>query len=159
MAALGLHSAGGVLVPLNTRFKGHEAGDILDRGGARLLFTVTDFLDTDYVALLRGAYGPAEGDRPVAGLPGLERIVVLRGDVAAGLSELGRLPAQRRRRPPSEVADARAMAVSPDDLSDILFTSGTTGRPKGVMTTPRPEPAGLPRLGRGRRACARATAT
>src|SRR4051794_4495466 len=34
-AALGLHAAGGVLVPLNTRFKGHEAGYVLRRSGAR----------------------------------------------------------------------------------------------------------------------------
>ena len=123
-----------MLVPLNTRFKGHEAGDILDRGGARLLFTVTDFLDTDYVALLRDALGPAAGDRPVAGLPGLERIVVLRGDVADGLPSRGPTSCAAVTASPAEVADARALAVEPDDLSDILFTSGTTGRPKGVMT-------------------------
>ncbi len=45
--------AGAVLVPVNTRFKGHEAADILARSGARLLVTVTDFLGTDYVAPAR----------------------------------------------------------------------------------------------------------
>ena len=65
IAALGVHAAGGTLVPLNTRFKGNEAGYVLERSGARLLFTVTDFLDADYVALLRAARGgPGEG-RPV----------------------------------------------------------------------------------------------
>src|SRR3954453_12813691 len=49
LAALGVHRAGSVLVPLNTLFKGAEAADILGRSGARLLFTVTDFLGTDYV--------------------------------------------------------------------------------------------------------------
>ena len=52
VAALGLYSAGGVLVPLNTRFRGAEAAHVLRTSGARFLFTVTDFLDTDYVALL-----------------------------------------------------------------------------------------------------------
>src|SRR5258708_1804966 len=49
VAALAVLSAGGVLVPLNTRFKGSEAAYILGKSGARLLFTVTDFLGTDYV--------------------------------------------------------------------------------------------------------------
>src|SRR5207253_8063967 len=40
VAALGVHGAGGVLVPLNTRYKGDEAAYVLSRSGARLLFTV-----------------------------------------------------------------------------------------------------------------------
>ncbi len=133
VAALGLHAAGGVLVPLNTRFKGHEAGDILDRSGARLLFTVTDFLDSDYVGLLRNAFGGAGGDRPVADLADLERIVVLRGAVTDGCvawSDFLRGGDDVS----TEAADERALNVEPEDLSDILFTSGTTGRSKGVMT-------------------------
>ena len=55
VAALGLFAAGAVLVPVNTRFKGAEAADILARSGARVLVTVTDFLGTDYVAMLENA--------------------------------------------------------------------------------------------------------
>ena len=55
VAAIGLQSAGGVLVPLNTRFKGREAAYILGEARARALVTITGFLDTDYVALLRDA--------------------------------------------------------------------------------------------------------
>ena len=44
VAGLGVHLAGGVLVPVNTRFKGREADFILQKSGARILFTVTDFL-------------------------------------------------------------------------------------------------------------------
>src|SRR4029078_12886797 len=55
LAALGVYAAGAVIVPLNTRFKGAEAAYILDRARAKVLFTVTDFLDTDYVALLDAA--------------------------------------------------------------------------------------------------------
>ena len=48
IAALGLLSAGAVLVPLNTRFKGREAADILARSGCKLLFCVNGFLGNDY---------------------------------------------------------------------------------------------------------------
>src|SRR5438552_3784934 len=51
LAALGIQAAGGVLVPVNTRFKGDEAAWVLGKSGARLLFTVNGFLDTDYVGL------------------------------------------------------------------------------------------------------------
>ena len=53
VAALGLFRAGAVLVPINTRFKGAEAADILRRGRAKVLVTVTDFLGTDYIGMLK----------------------------------------------------------------------------------------------------------
>jgi acyl-CoA synthetase (AMP-forming)/AMP-acid ligase II len=133
LAAIGLQAVGGVLVPLNTRMKGTEAGYILEKSGARMLCTVTGFLDTDYVALLRDALGSAGEGRPISGLPRLERIILLRGSEAATTpwSEfLGEGEVVT-----AEEAQRRAEAVSAEDLSDILFTSGTTGKPKGVMGT------------------------
>lgn len=55
IAALGILGAGAVLVPVNTRFKGQEAAYILDKSGSRALFVVTDFLDNDYVGMIRSA--------------------------------------------------------------------------------------------------------
>ena len=55
VTALAVHATGGIVVPINTRFKGREAAYVMETSQARLLFTVTDFLDTDYVALLTGA--------------------------------------------------------------------------------------------------------
>src|SRR5690349_18658276 len=55
VVALGVLGAGGVLVPINTRFKGGEAGYVLEKSGAKVLFTVNGFLDTDYPAMLRAA--------------------------------------------------------------------------------------------------------
>jgi acyl-CoA synthetase (AMP-forming)/AMP-acid ligase II len=58
-AALGVHAAGAVLVPVNTRFKGEEAAWVLGRSGARVVLTVTGFLGTDYVGMLQR--GPRRG--------------------------------------------------------------------------------------------------
>ncbi|MFN2545027.1 MAG: FadD3 family acyl-CoA ligase [Actinomycetota bacterium] len=113
VAALGVVSAGGVLVPINTRFKGDEAAYILEKSGARLLFTTTGFLGNDYVGMLRSAGVTID-------------TVILRGEAPA-------------RTTPWQVfldsgSATRLPAVSAHDLSDVIFTSGTTGRPKGVMT-------------------------
>jgi acyl-CoA synthetase (AMP-forming)/AMP-acid ligase II len=128
VAAIGLQSAGGVLVPLNTRFKGREAAYILGKSRARALVTVSGFLDTDYVALLRDA---VDVDTE---LPDLETIVVLRDDAPADATGWDDFIA-RGEVVVSEEADGRADQVEPSQLSDILFTSGTTGNPKGVMCT------------------------
>ena len=136
VAALGILGAGGVLVPCNTRFKGPEAAFVLGRSGARLLCTVTDFLGTDYPAMLRAALA-ASGDA----LPDLGTIVALDrpgpdagAAPADGVTDWAAFLAAGEAVPEAE-ALARIAAVRGDDLADIMFTSGTTGRPKGAMAT------------------------
>ena len=122
LAALGAYRAGAILVPLNTRFKGSEAAYVLRTAGVRTLFTVTDFLDTDYPSLLAG-------DNAVETL---EQTVVVSGDVPAGCTAWDDFIASGNGVEQEHVR-ARSAAVQPDDISDIMFTSGTTGKPKGAM--------------------------
>jgi HIP---CoA ligase len=116
VASFGVYAAGAVLVPLNTRYRGEEAGHILRTSGARLLLTVGDFLGTSYVQMLDG----------VQGLDALEETILLDGDGLVKFLERGGDV-------DASVVDARIRALGPDDLSDIIFTSGTTGAPKGAM--------------------------
>jgi acyl-CoA synthetase (AMP-forming)/AMP-acid ligase II len=113
VAALGIFAAGGVLVPLNTRFKGAEARYVLERADVKLLFTVTDFLDTNYEALLRAEPELAE----------LREIIDLRGPAWTEFLARG------------TDAEVLPTELGGDALCAILFTSGTTGRPKGAMLT------------------------
>jgi acyl-CoA synthetase (AMP-forming)/AMP-acid ligase II len=136
VAALGLQSAGAVLVPINTRFKGAEAHHLLTRSRARVLLAVNGFLGVDYVQALRdvrpdGDAGAAGRERPIATLPALEHVVVLDGAVPAGCTSWADFLRAGRHVPAAD-AERRAAAVREGDLCDVLFTSGTTGLPKGV---------------------------
>jgi acyl-CoA synthetase (AMP-forming)/AMP-acid ligase II len=133
VAALGAHYAGATLVPINTRYTGHEALDILTRTRAKVLVATDPFLGTDKIAQLREAAGPSG---PLAAVEALVQIDfgASFGDALVG----GRnVVAEWADRVPIDTADARAAAVRPDDVSDILFTSGTTGRSKGVLSAHR----------------------
>ncbi|MFE7647733.1 FadD3 family acyl-CoA ligase [Streptomyces phaeoluteigriseus] len=134
VAALGAVSAGAVLVPLNTRFKGGEAADVLARSRARLLFVTGTFLGTSYVASLRRAAGEGPGEGPLPGLPALETVVVLSEDAPAGFCTWKDFLASGEDVSAAEVR-ARAAGISGASPSDIVFTSGTTGRPKGAVIT------------------------
>ena len=120
VAAIGLHSVGAALIPLNTRLKGGEAAYILARSNARMLVTVRGFLGIDYPAMLAGH-----------ALPDLKRIVLLEG-AKSPEERFERFVADGDAVDPARV-EAAARAVTPETIADIMFTSGTTGQPKGVI--------------------------
>ena len=147
-AALGAIGAGGVLVPLNTRFKGAEAAYVLGRSGARFLCTVTGFLDTDYVAMLRDAGVPDT----------LEHVVVLQGDAPDGTTTFADFLA-RASEVSSADARARADAIGPDDVCRHHLHLGHHGEAEGRDDHARADVAHVRRVGEHRRARRAATAT
>jgi acyl-CoA synthetase (AMP-forming)/AMP-acid ligase II len=123
VASMGVYMAGAVLVPINTRYRAAEAEHVLRKSGAGMVLTVSDFGDLDYAAVL------SELPRPTWSEP-----VLLSGSPRPGTRTWAELLAAGASVPDKEVA-AREGAVDDDSSSDIIFTSGTTGAPKGAVLT------------------------
>lgn len=126
VAALGAQSIGVAVVPINTRYKGREAAYVLGKSRPRLLVSVGEFLGVDYDESL-----------VAAGWEGTDTgCLVVTLDPPEGCERTGwdEFLAMGDDIEETELA-ARAAAVTGRDVSDVLFTSGTTGAPKGVMTT------------------------
>lgn len=121
-AAVGAQRAGGAIVPLNTRLRGGEVADIVRRASVTRIVSVGDFLGRNYPEMLRSET-----------MPGLRRVIVLRSIAAQG-TEIG-WDAFLARASGQDAAllAAREAGVTPSTIADIMFTSGTTGAPKGAI--------------------------
>ena len=124
VAAFGIHFAGGQIVTLNTRYKGEEAAAILNDSGASTLFVIGDFLGTNYPDMLAGL-----------ALPHLQNIVTFRDEAQLGWTELQAKGKAWLQSHGADMIEQGALGIPGGAISDIMFTSGTTGRAKGVLTS------------------------
>ncbi len=114
VAFLGTMLAGAVVLPIVHIYGAREVGYLLRESGAKALFVPDRWRRIDYLERLEG----------LRDVPQLEHRIVIGEDVPADCIAWDELQASGDFTPP---------ALRADDLALILFTSGTTSHPKGVL--------------------------
>jgi len=125
-----LAKIGAILVTANTSLRAADIKYVLNQSEAATIVTIRGFRDLDYIAALR------EIGAPSGSVPALKRLVCIGDQTPDGFTPYARLRESAARIDESAL-DARSRAVSPDDVINMQYTSGTTGFPKGVMLSSR----------------------
>jgi long-chain acyl-CoA synthetase len=120
LCELGAMCAGAVVAPIYHTNSPEECRHVLEHSEARLVLCE----DAEQVAKI----AQIEKD-----LPKLEHVIVIDGH-AAGANPIETLRRRAQEVDPQTV-DERVRAVAPEDVATLVYTSGTTGPPKGCMLT------------------------
>ena len=129
---------GAVLVTINTSYKSAELEYILHQSDSSALFLVKSFKDTDYPEILNTVIpelkNAVPGELMSEKLPFLKKVVFIGSDNPAGMFNFSDIVAMGKDVTDAELAEAES-GLSPHDVINMQYTSGTTGFPKGVMLT------------------------
>ncbi len=135
---------GAVLVTVNPAYRTHELEYLLNQSDAVALMLIGNFRTSDYVAMLQevapeladSSPGQVKSDK----VPALRHVIYIPpydgtdGKTPPGMFSWNDVKALGEEVTP-EVLARRKTDCHPDDVICIMYTSGTTGNPKGVMLT------------------------
>ncbi len=135
--ALGI--VGGVLVTVNTNYQSHELEYILKQSDSTTLFLIDSYRDTSFYETTRKILPELDNCAPgkitSPKLPLLKNVVYIGPrDKTPGMFSFADMVKIGESLSDAEL-DARMASLSPDDVINMQYTSGTTGFPKGVMLT------------------------
>jgi len=134
VANLGIAKIGAVTVTCNSRYRAFEVEYVLRQSDAKALIMVDRFpaAKIDYLAILDEMCPEirAGKGRPAARFPMLRHVVVLGADVPPAAVDFTRVERAGAR---PEAPSLDGIRIDPDDAVEMLYTSGTTGEPKGCL--------------------------
>ncbi|MEC1352760.1 AMP-binding protein [Bacillus sonorensis] len=120
---------GAVLVTVNTSYQARELEYLLEHSDSTTLFLMDGYKGTSYIDMIHSITGNQEA------LPKLERLVYLgHGETPENMISFADL-SKKGEFISDDALFERERSLSPDDVINMQYTSGTTGFPKGVMLT------------------------
>jgi len=130
---------GAPLIPLNTRYKVHELEYILKQSDSTTIFMMDHFLKIDFVPMIYEVCPELKECKPgelrCEKLPLLKRVIMLSEQSHPGILDYYKVLESGKDYAGSDDLRKAQEAVKTEDVYVIPFTSGTTGFPKGVVTT------------------------